>query len=148
MITFRLAEPDEIHALEALQLRASLMWDDDRPHLLAHPEAVEIPVQQVLDGHVRIVEHHGIPVGFSVVLPSGNHEAELDGLFVEPDHWRQGYGRVLIDDAAETARARGISTLNVIANPNALGFYQQLGFEHVGMAETMFRRAPRMRLLL
>jgi ribosomal protein S18 acetylase RimI-like enzyme len=36
----------------------------------------------------------------------------------------------------------------VIANPNALGFYERLGFEITGQASTRFGSAPRMSLEL
>ncbi len=32
--------PEERPDLEELQRRASLIWDSDRPHLLAHPDAL------------------------------------------------------------------------------------------------------------
>lgn len=142
----RFAEPREVALLEALQWSASLVWESDRAALLAHPDAIEMPLQAVLDQQVRVVESDGVVVGFSVVIPTGDGAGELDGLFVLPEHMGSGLGRVLVEDAVTLAREHGLIQLDVIANPNALGFYERLGFVANGEAETRFRTAPRLRL--
>ena len=105
-------------------------------------------VQSVLDQQVRVVERDGAVIGFSVTIPTGDGAAELDGLFVLPAHMGLGFGRVLVDDAADNARAQGLQQLNVNANPNALGFYTRMGFVVTGEAQTRFKPAPRMCLTL
>ena len=61
---------------------------------------------------------------------------------------RLGVGRLLVDDVATRAAAAGASHVDVIANPNALGFYERVGFEMTGQAFTRFGSAPRMSLEL
>ena len=51
---------------------------------------------------------------------------------------RLGVGRLLVDDVATRAAASGASYVDVIANPNALGFYERVGFEMNGQASTRF----------
>ena len=53
---------------------------------------------------------------------------------------------MLVDDVAASAGAAGARYVDVIANPNALGFYERLGFEITGQASTRFGTAPRMTL--
>ena len=52
---------------------------------------------------------------------------ELDDLFVEPDSMGLGIGRLLVDDVASRAADAGADHVAVIANPNALGFYERSG---------------------
>jgi GNAT superfamily N-acetyltransferase len=144
-VTFRPAKLDERAALEALQLRASLVNANDREALLAHPDAIEIPDAQFSSGQVRVCEHAGAVAGFSVTLPGADQEFELDGLFVEPDLQRKGFGRELLADACERARSGGARSLSVVANPHALGFYQACGFLAVAEASTRFGPALLMR---
>jgi ribosomal protein S18 acetylase RimI-like enzyme len=59
-----------------------------------------------------------------------------------------GVGRLLVDDVVTRAAGAGASHVDVIANPNALGFYERLGFEATGQASTRFGDAPRMSLAL
>lgn len=120
MITIRDARPDEALALEALQRRSSDVWEDDRANLAAHPDAIEPPHQAIADRRVRVaVDAAGRRVGFSVVLPVVDGRCELGATFVD-----------------------------VIANPNALGFYERVGFVTIGEAATRFGDAPRMTLEL
>jgi GNAT superfamily N-acetyltransferase len=141
------ARPAERAALEDLQRRASLMWEEYRDFLLANPEAVELPLSQILENRVRVAERGSQALGFCVLLPRGDI-CELDGLFVEPDHWRQGIARLLMADAAARARACGVRAIEVVANPRAEGFYRKLGFAVSGRAQTLFGPANRMRMLV
>jgi len=142
---FRLAVPAERQALEELQRRASLVWEEDRESLLANPDAIELPLEQITDGRTVVAERDGELLGFSVVLRRDDGDAELDGLFVEPAQWRQGIGRMLVEEAEQIAARDGSANLWVIANTRALDFYSACGFITVGEAQTRFRPAPRMR---
>lgn len=132
----RLARPDEREALIELQRRASLIWEEDRPFLLAHPDVIDVPLSQIEQGGVYVCETDGAVVGFGVVLARGDGSAELDGLFVEPRVWGQGHGRRLAAYGEGLARAMGAVSLNVAANKRALGFYEAIGFRIVGEVET------------
>jgi GNAT superfamily N-acetyltransferase len=143
------AEPGEEEALERLQLEASLVWDEYREALLAHPDAVELPPQAIQEERVRVaVAADGELLGFSVVLPGRDGACDLDGLFVDPAHWGSGVGRLLVSDAATRARAAQATRIDVIANPNALGFYERVGFVSEGTAPTRFGPGVRMSLRL
>ena len=142
------AKVEEIGALEHLQERASMMWDTDRPFLLANPGVIVLPLEQVRAGQVRVAVDEDLLLGFSAVLPLGPDAVELDGLFVDPDHMRGGIGAALVADVAATARAGGATRLEVTANTNALAFYEREGFVTVGEVMTQFRPAPRMHLAL
>ena len=134
----RLARREEREALEALQWRASLANETDRPHLEANPDAIDLPAGQIADGQVWVAEIEGRLAGFAALI-----EGELDGLFVEPDLWRSGIGAVLVETVTHEARRKGL-TLSVIANPAALGFYERCGFAVEGEAQTRFGPALRM----
>jgi N-acetylglutamate synthase-like GNAT family acetyltransferase len=59
-------------------------------------------------------------------------------LFVEPDAWRRGIGRELIEHCAAAARAAGAESLHVVGNPHAEGFYRACGFQMLGTRKTRF----------
>ena len=145
--SIRDARPDEARALEALQRRSSNVWEEYRAQLAAHPDAIAAPHRAIAERRVRVaIDASGHPLGFSVVLPVEDGRCELDDLFVEPDRMRRGVGRMLVQDVARRAAASGASRVDVVANPNALGFYSRLGFEVTGEASTRFGSAPRMTL--
>ena len=144
--TIRPARVAERDALERLQRRSSVREPMYRAQLAAHPDAIELPVEQITAGLVRVAEQNGAVVGFAVLLERSQDACELDGLFVEPDRMRAGLGRRLVEDAARIAGERGATRIDVVANPQAVAFYEAVGFIQTGEAQTRFGPAPRMSL--
>ena len=141
------ALPAEAASLEALHRRAADVWEEYRTQLAANPDAIEPPNRAIEEGRLRVaVDASQRHLGFSVVQPVENERCELDDLFVEPEAMGLGVGRLLVDDVALRAAAAGAVYVDVIANPNALGFYERVGFEITGDAETRFGRGIRMSL--
>ena len=137
-LNLRLARPEEREALEELQRRASLELPEYREQLVANPDAIHLPPAQIANGQVIVAELDGSVAGFAAVVGG-----ELDGLFVEPDLWGRGIGRVLVEAATHEARSKGLA-LTVIASPRARGFYEGCGFSVEGDAQTRFGPALRM----
>jgi len=146
--TIRPAQSDDQPALLAIVWKTVMASERDREALLAHPEAVQVPVEQLTAATACVADADGTPVGFAVVLPRPDGDAELDGLFVDPATQRLGIGRQLVERTRELARAMGASTLHVVANDDALAFYRALGFVQTGVTQTQFAPAPQMRLTL
>jgi GNAT superfamily N-acetyltransferase len=144
-LSIRPARLDEQPALEAVQRRASLSNPGDRDALLANPDAIALPIEQIADGCVFVAEREGVVAGFAAVLPRPDGGAELDALFVEPHLWKRGIGRRLVEHVAEVARLRAASFLHVIGNPHAEGFYISCGFRVTGITDTRFGAGLAMR---
>ncbi len=113
--------------------------------LLANPDAVALPIEQIAAGQVFAAERDGNVVGFAAMLPRADGAMQLDGLFVEPDAWRNGIGRALVDHCAAFAIASGSTALHVVGNPHAEGFYTAYGFKPAGIEQTRFGVGLRMR---
>jgi N-acetylglutamate synthase-like GNAT family acetyltransferase len=137
-ISIRRAMPSEREALEALQRRASLANVGDRDAILAHPDAIEIPLCQLELGQVYVAERGNAIVGFAAILTRDDGDTELDALFVEPTMWRQGIGHRLVERCESAARALGSKALCVIGNPHARDFYDASGFRKAGVQATRF----------
>jgi GNAT superfamily N-acetyltransferase len=137
-LTLRYATPEEHELLEALQWRASYELREYREQLMANPDAVHLPPSQIANQQVIVAELEGQIAGFAAVVGG-----ELDGLFVEPDLWGRGIGRVLVDAATHEARDRGLA-LTVIAAPSARIFYESCGFSVEGETQTRFGIALKM----
>src|SRR5215471_17304645 len=103
-MVIRRASVSEQRVLEDLQRRASLNNPGDREALLANPDAIALPIEQIADGCVFVAEREGAIVGFAAVVRRDDNGAELDALFVEPVEWKRGVGRALVDYCADVAR--------------------------------------------
>jgi GNAT superfamily N-acetyltransferase len=137
-ITLRTAVAADQQTLEALQWRASLNNPGYREALLANPEAIELPPQQIVGGNVFVAAVAGSIKGFAVILPRPDGNSELDALFVEPELWRQGIGRELVEYCCSEARATGAAELHVAGNPHARAFYEASGFKTLGTKKMQF----------
>jgi len=147
-IAIRVAGPAERSSLEALQRRASLANDGDRESLLAHPDAIVLPMEQIAAGGLFVAERDGVVAGFAAVVPRPDGDAELDALFVEPHLWKRGIGRRLVDHVAGVAHAGGARVLHVVGNAHAKAFYIACGFQETGTVATRFGVGLDMRRLL
>ncbi|MBI3176225.1 MAG: GNAT family N-acetyltransferase [Chloroflexi bacterium] len=90
-------------------------------------------------------------VGFYSLTAKGPR-AELENLWVLPDFMGQGIGRGLFEHALVRARELGCSTLEIEADPHAVGFYEKMGArtvgQHVGEVDGQPRRLPIMEISL
>lgn len=135
---------DDLAVLIDLQRRASLAGYPEpvRSMLSAHPEIIDQSFRRewFAGDQVRVaVDAESRIVGFAVLARSGT-EAELVALFVDPDQWKRGIGRALVDATGALAAQWGESELFVLANPLALGFYTAVGFVHDRFVD--MRNAP------
>ncbi|PKR89838.1 GNAT family N-acetyltransferase [Pleomorphomonas diazotrophica] len=139
----RPARNDDQKALGALKLRSSLAWGDHVEELRALPEAREVPPEHL--PHIIVAELDGVIVGFATVLVGEDGgEAELEDLFVAPEHWRTGIGRKLVAEAERRAVEAGARALHVVAGARARPFYEALGYRFAGEVATAFEPAAKL----
>ena len=143
----RLGVPADYPAAAAVYRRASLSNAGDRTALLAHPEYLMLASEALAEGRTHVAVEDGSVVGFATWIEAGDG-VELDDLFVDPNFRRRGIATALVVRIVDVLRARGVSCLEVTANPHALGFYRSVGFVDIGHAKTEFGTAPRMALLI
>jgi ribosomal protein S18 acetylase RimI-like enzyme len=117
-----------------------------RTSSLAHPDAIELPAARIDERLVRVADHSGVPAGFHVLLCIVDGACESDGLFVEPELWRSGIGRLLVRDAVAIARRQRATFVDVTANPEAVAFYRRVGFSEGNRTATRFGPARRMHM--
>ena len=142
----RVAVAADADVLKDLHRQSSLVYEDTRAILIAHPEIFGVSDAAIRAGHVRVLVSDGRIVAFSTVIPRPDGTGEMEDLFVEPKSMRQGLGRELIDDAIAIARTRGLQRIEVTANPNAMAFYAKVGFVLDGEVPTEFGSGSRMHL--
>lgn len=75
-------------------------------------------------------------IGFAEAAPQESDEgaAELYRIYVDPDHWDSGIGKLLLEEVQETLRERGFDTLGLTVfaeNSVGVGFYESMGFVRV-----------------
>ncbi|MEO7970781.1 MAG: GNAT family N-acetyltransferase [bacterium] len=72
-----------------------------------------------------------------------DEKAELEHLWVSPQHIGTGVGKELFTHAMQRAADRDVSEVELSADPNAEGFYQKMGAHRIGEVRADMDNKPR-----
>jgi N-acetylglutamate synthase-like GNAT family acetyltransferase len=72
-----------------------------------------------------------------------NDKAELEHLWVAPQHIGTGVGKELFIHAMQRAAGRNVSEVQISADPNAEGFYKKMGAHRIGEIQANMDNKPR-----
>jgi predicted N-acetyltransferase YhbS len=132
VMLIRPARPGEDVTLTDLTLRASQQhWKYPDEFMAWEPEHLVLTPDQLTTMIIRVLEDHGRVIGY-YALSGEPPEMELSRMMVEPGYIGSGCGRILWDDAVETARHLGANAITLDSDPNAEGFYRRMGAVTVG----------------
>ncbi|GAA0454470.1 N-acetyltransferase [Actinoplanes capillaceus] len=143
----RLARVEEAGALSEVALRSKAYWGYDEPFLEACRAELTLLPGEVSSRRTSVAEIDGRIAGF-YTLDGQPPEGELGNLRIDPEHLRRGIGRSLWRHAMGVARGLGFTTILIDAEPNAEGFYLEMGATTVGSTPSTSipgRVLPRMR---
>ena len=135
--TIRPARKREAPFLTELCIRSKAHWGYDAAFMAAAAPALRISESEIGSGAILVAIACGDTLACGVVglapLPRP-HWCEISHLFVAPERFGHGAGRALFDAAAALAAERGARYLSILADPNAVAFYEKLGARRCGEA--------------
>jgi N-acetylglutamate synthase-like GNAT family acetyltransferase len=91
---------------------------------------------------VFLAEKENQIVGFYALIVTLG-KAELDHLWVSPDHMGTGVGKELFIHAMQRAAGQDVSEVGISSDPNAEGFYQKMGAHRIGESVSEIDGQPR-----
>jgi GNAT superfamily N-acetyltransferase len=74
---------------------------------------------------------------------SAPRKAELEHMWVKPEHIGTGIGKELLIHAIETATFLDAAALEISSDPNAEGFYKRMGAKRIGEITSEIEGQPR-----
>lgn len=129
----RRAHPTEAATLTAIAVAAKRHWHYAEALMRLWSDSLRVTPARIEQQAIYVATVDDEVIGFYALIPTTAPEVyELDDLWIRPDSIGQGIGRQLFAHAAAFARAQGGTTLQLVAEPNALGFYQKMGMSKVG----------------
>ncbi|MDH5345163.1 MAG: GNAT family N-acetyltransferase [Gammaproteobacteria bacterium] len=130
--------PGDAEALSSLAFRSKASWGYDIEFMKRCRAELTYDAAQIEAPRFRFVvaEIDGVLAAFYALEILGDHEAELDALFVRPDLLRQGLGTLLVDHMKSQARLLGITRVTIQGDPNAEDFYASIGATAAGYRES------------
>lgn len=145
----RPARPGEETALSELARRSKAFWGYPKAWLELWESSLRIDAQKLQSYRVEVAEREGAILGL-YILAESSPDAELDALWVDPDHLRKGVGGLLLRRAMDRAREAGAARLFIDSDPHVTGFYEAHGARQIGSVPSLpeGRTLPRLELPL
>lgn len=151
-IEIRRARPSEAEVLTAIAHAAKRHWKYPEDWIAQWKPELTITAEFITQNEifVALVDNH--IAGCCALVLTGSL-AEIEHMWMRPEHMGAGVGRALFTHAKQRAEKRGAQVLELSADPNAEGFYAHMGAEIIGripagMNGQQDRTLPRMRINL
>lgn len=131
-ITTRKALLSDADALSDLSMRSKQSNGYDDAFMEACRDELTVREEDFRTTDYWVAVEDGI-CGMVGLMPDADGKAaEICALFIDPDHQRKGIGQMLWDLVVKDAKARGLASLYLYADPGAIAFYEAQGLETIG----------------
>lgn len=148
-IEIRRATPDDADTLTTLAHAAKRHWNYPEKWIEIWRPDLTITPDFVRDNEVFLALVDGAAAGCCALVVTEDL-AELEHMWIDPARMGAGLGRTLFEHTTQRARERGLSELELSADPNAEGFYKRMGAVRIGEIpadiEGQKRSLPRMKI--
>lgn len=127
--SIRPVEPCEADILSDLGMRSKAYWGYSRDFLDACREEMTVTEASVSAAETDYLaaERGGELIGYCATRQVQAQLYELEALFVDPAHIRQGVGSALLQQAKRRIAAQGGNALLIQSDPQAAEFYLTAG---------------------
>ena len=131
-VEIRRARVEEAETLTELSIRSKRSNGYDEAFMAECREELTVTAERLTVGEYWVADS-GIVYGCACLCSDANgHSGEVHAFFVDPGWQRKGIGRLLWQKLVERAKAKRLEVLHLDADPNAVPFYEALGFKVVG----------------
>ena len=148
-MTIRRSSPEEAETLTTIALDAKRYWGYPEQWIKHWESDLTISPDFIRDNHVYVAEADGEIRGFYALCVNGE-KAELEHMWVTPASIGTGIGKELFLDAMEKAAALAVRDVEIVADPNAAGFYERMGATQIDEVDSPIdgqsRKIPRLKI--
>ena len=121
------AKPADCTTLTQISKAAKAYWGYPEEWLAMWEEDLCIKKKDLTHFQVFKLIDKGVILGYCAIHEKGN-TLEIEHLWIRPQLIGKGLGKYLLQNALEKVRNENHTALTVIADPNAVGFYEKFGF--------------------
>jgi ribosomal protein S18 acetylase RimI-like enzyme len=141
-LQIRRAVPEEADVLSQIAFSAKAYWGYPRRWMEIWKPQLTFSPQYFEENEGWVAERNGSPIAFYALQEKAGN-AWIEDLWVSPEFIGQGVGKRLFLHAVEVARRYGYKTLQLEADPNAVGFYKNMGMRQIGERHSEVEGQPR-----
>ena len=119
----------DLDAATSLGIRSKASWEYDAGAMAVFAgelTLVSSDLDRFLDAEVAIDAEEAL-VGFFTLVAGDDGAVELEHLFVDPDHFGEGIGSLLLERALQQGRRHGAESVIILSDPQAADFYLRKG---------------------
>lgn len=149
-IKIRRARPNEAAVLTTIAHAAKRHWNYPENWIEQWKLDLTITPKFIAENEVFVAVADEQVAGCCALVMTGSL-AEIEHMWMRPEHMGSGLGRALFEHAKRRAVEYGANLLELSADPNAEGFYARMGARRIGdipaaMHGEQHRILPRMRI--
>lgn len=141
-MNIRRATIEEASALTSIAHEAKRHWGYPEHWIRHWQNDLTVTPEFISANQVFVAENAGSLLGFYALVVK-EQKAELDHLWVAPSHIGSGVGKELFLHAMQQAAQERIAKVEILADPNAEGFYRKLGAHRIGESTSEIEGQPR-----
>ncbi len=125
----------ELSEVSELCLRSKAYWGYDEAFMISCRDELTLTEADLCNDKVAVAEDR---IGLAGVVQVSNDQTGcyLEKLFVDTDRIGQGVGKILYEWSISAAREFGAKELIVEADPDAAPFYERMGCQRKGQANS------------
>jgi N-acetylglutamate synthase-like GNAT family acetyltransferase len=142
-LQIRRADPNDAAALTELAHAAKRHWGYPEKWIELWKEDLTITPEFVVNNEVFLALVGAEIVGCCALVLGSIETAELEHMWIKPEHIGSGVGRALFCQVKERAASLKVRALEISSDPNAEGFYRRMGATRIGDVKSEIEGQPR-----
>ncbi len=124
--------PDEAAELTEVLIASKKHWDYPDEWFDLWADELTITPEAICSRDFYVGRNEKETVFIYSIRHIAENKYELEDCWVAPQYIGQGYGKMLFDHLKTELESLGCSTLLIVSDPNAEGFYHKMGAVRVG----------------
>ena len=141
-VQIRRAKPDEAVVLTEIAHAAKRHWGYPE-NWIEHWKADLTITPEFIANNEMYVATNGAEIVGCCAIVFDESAAELEHMWIRPEHMGTGVGRALFIHVKERAANLKVPALELSADPNAEGFYERMGAQRIGEVRSELAGQPR-----
>ncbi len=141
-VQIRRALPEEADALTEIAHAAKRHWGYPENWIQHWKADLTITPEFIAKNEMYVAVIGTEIIGCSAIAFSDS-VAELEHMWIRPEHMGGGIGRALLRHIKQRAEELKIPLLEISADPNAEGFYERMGAKRIGEDHSQIEGQPR-----
>ena len=141
-ILIRRAQPDEADVLTEIAHAAKRHWGYPENWIEHWKDDLTIAPDFIATNEMYVAVA-GDEIAGCCALVMTDSLAELEHMWIRPEHMGNGVGRALFNEIMERAKTFDAKTVELSADPNAEGFYRRMGATRIGELRSEIEGQPR-----